>query len=1004
MGKNATLCIGLIGLLAAGCGGGGTAGNSNPGGGGGDVFSLLVDTLRVSATFPADGAVQVPVNAEIAIEFDGVIAQECTAEPDTWLKLDGTGAPVAGSFSVTGSGRTVRFRPDSPLAIETDYVFQLSALTCDVDGKLLEEEYSFGFRTIDTTPPTVANASVADGASGVSRTAAITIDFDEDLSPTSVTPTTVYLKDVFGSTFATAAAVDGSRLTVDPVIDLPGNRGFVLVALGGASGVQDASGNGLVSSHSIGFTTASDATPPTLLTSWPNGGALRSPEIEPRFTFDDSMDPLTVETGSVVFVDEFANIVPYTTQTSPDQKTLRFVPTAPLVVGRAYSVGLTGGAGGVTDVSGNSLPASAVILFTIGTDATPPMLSSSTVADGATAVSPNAKPKLRFDGSLDPARIDSTLITLRDTAGTSVPITITTENADATIKVAPLVQLEASTDYVIRVAGGAEGIRDVAGNYMPSHITIGFRTSNDPTLPEVLIAPLNGSNAISRDTVVSAVFDSPLDPFTVGPATVYLQEQGGGLIDGTVELIRADRVIRFTPTNDLNVGTLYFFTIVGGPDGVRESSGNWLEESAASQFRIYSQVDALEPSVAVTLNATNALRADDLVMPPFGFEVNVSAIDSNTYNQDMSSAEITISGPSTIDSETVFATAIVEPTTVTYRVPSTHELSPGSYTLTARVRDLSGNLGVAADFKFDVAGATDDVVPFERTQVVWLRLDLDRDGNGRGDFLDDLYRLGFASDAGIGTINDRMFEVLRDGILSRVHQLYERKPNGGRLGSDSVPIRFTHRQPLGVASMQMALGGFDPEGASNRGYGDETSGTLGRALYDYRNARFNDNNTGVNPGVGVFPAELFLYEASIHDDVYPSFVTTFGQAFLPIQPDMGGDPVGTDARDATVISASFDYATASTLERARYNQIFIAADQWATAIGTILAHEAGHSLGLVAPGRESYELHGDASLHNEYANLSDIMAAAVGYDGLVTLDYAFRDLNLAYLRHRLLLK
>lgn len=73
-------------------------------------------------------------------------------------------------------------------------------------------------------------------------------------------------------------------------------------------------------------------------------------------------------------------------------------------------------------------------------------------------------------------------------------------------------------------------------------------------------------------------------------------------------------------------------------------------------------------------------------------------------------------------------------------------------------------------------------------------------------------------------------------------------------------------------------------------------------------------------------------------------------------------------------------------------------------MGVILAHEIGHSVGLVAPGASPIGLHGDDSLHDDYGGSTDVMAAAVGYDSLVSLDYAFRDLDLAYLRQRLMLR
>ena len=40
----------------------------------------------------------------------------------------------------------------------------------------------------------------------------------------------------------------------------------------------------------------------------------------------------------------------------------------------------------------------------------------------------------------------------------------------------------------------------------------------------------------------------------------------------------------------------------------------------------------------------------------------------------------------------------------------------------------------------------------------------------------------------------------------------------------------------------------------------------------------------------------------------------------------------------------------------------------------------------------------------DLAGSADVMSAAVGYDSLVLLDYSFRDLNIAYLRQRLVLR
>ena len=179
---------------------------------------------------------------------------------------------------------------------------------------------------------------------------------------------------------------------------------------------------------------------------------------------------------------------------------------------------------------------------------------------------------------------------------------------------------------------------------------------------------------------------------------------------------------------------------------------------------------------------------------------------------------------------------------------------------------------------------------------------------------------------------------------------------------------------------------------------------LGRAFYDYRNGNPAERNTASSPGLGIFPAEMWLYQTHIHLQVWPSYQTAFAQRFRPLCPDMGGTPAGAHALDAIVLSPGFDYATATTAQRARWQTIMDAADDWAAVIGIILAHEVGHSVGLVAPGPAPSGLFGDSSLHDTYAGATEVMAPSVGYEAMTSLDYAFRDIDLAYLRQRVLLR
>jgi hypothetical protein len=984
----------LVLCTACGSGGGGTGGSGNDGG------SALSGRLTVVTADPADGSVQVPLDAAIRVELDAPIAFESLQDEDTFL-TDGSSS-VPGAFHLADAGHTVVFVPASALREETDYRFELSPLTCDTTGRILEDIARISFRTLDTRPPRILSTSVRNGETGVNRTANLTLTFDEAIAPTSATRTSVQLLDAFGSVYDTVLTVAGATVTVDPCVDLAGNRKFILVVQGTRTGITDRAGNPLAASWTANFWTAPDTTPPRALSLWPPALAGISPKIQPVLSFDESIDPHSIEPASLLFTDGFFNVVAFRVEPSCDLETLRLVPNTPLVPGRTYAIGLAGGLGGVTDLSGNSLAAQFLGGFTVGTDAAPPVLVEAFPARDATRVSLNARPTVRFDEPLDPTSIGPATVSLTGPAG---PVQAAISVNGATITLVPAAPL-ASGAFDVVVRGGTTGARDLAGNPLAADLRVSWRTADDRSLPVVQIAPEDGSSSVPGGVRVACLFDSPLDPSTVGTASISIIDDSGAPVPGTLALERAGRVVGFVPTNGWTAGSWYTVRVRGGPLGVREESGNWLDADVTSRFRVGFSSDAIVPTVEVTLNAAAPERNRDMTVPPSGFTIDVDTYDPVHFSLDLASIEIAIagSGGPVPGSDTIFRDALVRWNGLSYLLPAEQALAPGSYTVTASVRDLSGNRAISKVLPFRVAAATAEVLPFERTQVVWVRFDLDRNGNGRSDFEDDLVDLGLIAAGDPAGTNATMVRVLREGIFAQVNRLCGRAPNGAPLGPESVPLRLTHRRPPGVPHMQIACGGLDPEGSSNRSYGAESTGTLGRAYFDYRNSAVNELNIASVPGLGVFPGEMFLFQARIHIQVYPSFVTTFARRFLKLSPHMGGIPAGSDPLDAVVLAPGFDVGSATSAQRARYDTVFGAADDWATAVGIILAHEIGHSVGLVADGRLPRGLHGDRSLHNEYSTVLDVMASAVGYDAMVSLEYRYRDLNLAYLRQRLLLK
>jgi hypothetical protein len=503
---------------------------------------------------------------------------------------------------------------------------------------------------------------------------------------------------------------------------------------------------------------------------------------------------------------------------------------------------------------------------------------------------------------------------------------------------------------------------------------------------------------------MSVVFDAPMDPATLNSATILVTDDLGTPLDGELVVSGGDRVVTFTPAAVLDSDNYYRVRVVGGSAGPRRKTGNWFDGDRLSRFRTSALLDAVAPTVRASVNEIPEARRDGLVLPPSGWTISVDVSDAQGQWGDPGTVELVLAGGASPDRDVLLTSAELDYETIRLHIPASEALSPGIWSLTIEVQDLSGNVGRSNVIPFEVDDRSGTAMPFERTQVVWVRVDLDRDNNGRGDFLDDMVRLGLATNGDPNGCNGWLQETLLQGILAQTNKLYRRGARGEPLGPDSVQIRFTAYAPIALQHMQMALGGLDPEGDRTRTFGDESTGVLGRAFYDYRNETVDERNTTASPGTGVFPAEMYLFQTRTHQQLYPAFVTAFASRFLPLCPDMGGTPAGAHPLDAVVLQPSFDYESADSAERARWNTVMTAMDDWATVIGVILAHEVGHSVGLVAPGDMPYGLFGDATLHNTFAGAAEVMAASVGYEAMTSLDYHFRDVDLAYLRQRILLR
>ena len=996
---------GALLLLAAcgGGGGGGTGGNvggSSSGGGIGDLSLLSYS--------PGAEAVQVDVDATLEFTFDGVIDEDALNEEEFSLTKDG-GSPIPGSFSLSNGGKTVRFQPSSPMDKATDYVFTLAPTICDQSFRTLDKTVTIPFRTFDDIPPKVASSSVAQNATGVSRTGTIRVSFDEILGASTLTTDTVTLKDNWGTSIPIDILQDKKDVLVTPIPDLAGSKLFTLKFRGGQGGVKDRAGNPLESSWVLRFTSAVDNSSPSLLSSDPENNAVNvSPAARLSFTFDESMDPGSYEPTGLTLTDSGLNPVSFTLGANASQRSIHLYPTEPLQPGETYTVTFSAGVNGLTDVSGNNLSQDLSRSFTVGSDSTAPSVTSSIPSAQADKVSPNVVIEVWFNEPLKSSTVNSNTISLLE-GGVKQSFSAALDATRAKLTVTPSSLLDQNSDYILRLKGGFDGIQDEAGNPLGGDVDISFRTSSSAVLPSFIVSPDDGAVGVPVTSKITILANEAVDPATVDNSRITLKNHLGQSISGSLSVSRGKRAIIFTPSSNLPSGGNLTLRIQGGSQGLRLASGNWLTKDATYQYRVGYTGDTNPPDLTLTLNGIESNRNKGLVVPTSGFTLDITAWDSYDAALDWTSLDLKLSGPASVpSSDELFVLGSFTGGTCSIRLPSEDALDPGSYTIEATIKDTSGNESSKASLQFSVISPSTEVRPFERTQIVWVQFDLDREGKGKGDgtadFDQDLFDYGLMTKGDPIGRNAFMRKVVMDGVLAATNKAYLRAADSSSKGVDSVHIRLVTRKPCRAPHMKMSVGGKDPDGKEKRGYGDESTGILGRALYDYQNSTPNENNSGTSPGLGVFPGELFLYQAKQYIDLYPYFITTFGRTFKGLSPHMGGTPAGKDSRDKKVLADDFDYSKASPSEKARYDEIMNAADDFATVVGVILAHEIGHSLGLVAEGTPSKGLHGDSSLHNMSAGLKDIMSAVISYESLVSYEFKFRALNRSYLQERTLVK
>lgn len=209
--------------------------------------SALLDVTppTVTSTWPADGALNVAVNAPITAAFsEGMKAATITGATFT---LTQGAIPVAGAVSYFGT--TATFTPTVNLPTATQFTATLTTGVTDLAGNAMIADFVWTFHT--GAPPTVISTNPTNGAQGVALNRKLDATFSVSMNPLTLDANTFTVAQG-AIPIGGAVTYVGMTATFTPAVNYPINTVITATI---TTGAKDTNGNGLLNDYVWSFKT-----------------------------------------------------------------------------------------------------------------------------------------------------------------------------------------------------------------------------------------------------------------------------------------------------------------------------------------------------------------------------------------------------------------------------------------------------------------------------------------------------------------------------------------------------------------------------------------------------------------------------------------------------------------------------------------------------------------------------------------------------------------------------
>jgi hypothetical protein len=537
------------------------------------VTFTVAPPLTVSSTVPANSAVGVAVNQALTVTFGEAL--DCSTVTTSTFTVTGPAGAVTGTIACAGTSAT--FTPTSILASNSVYTATLTTGIKDSEGDPLYSNFVWSFTTAPA--PTVISTIPPNGATGVPIDQPLTATFSQGMNCSTITPLTFILTGPGGGVTGTIACL-GTSATFTPSSSLAINTTYTATI---TTGVTNVAGAALASNFVWSFRTGSTsgATAPTVTFTDPANNATGVP-INKKITatFSQAMAPSTITTTTFTVVGPGATPVAGTVTYDVINNIATFTPASNLATSTIFTATITTG---VTNLAGTEMAINFVWGFKTGAtaDTTPPTVTSTIPASGATGVPINQIISATFSKAMDPSTISTATFTLTGPGTTPVSGAVAYAALGTAAIFTPTSNLAPNTTFTATIT---TGVQDVAGNALASNYVWSFITgsTSDTTPPTVTSTnPANGVTGVCINKTVNATFSKAMDPLTINTATFTLAGPASAAVTGTVSYNATSNVATFTPVSNLAPNTPFTATIT---TGVTDLAGNALESDFVWMF------------------------------------------------------------------------------------------------------------------------------------------------------------------------------------------------------------------------------------------------------------------------------------------------------------------------------------------------------------------------------------------------------------------------------------